>query len=485
MSIGPPTRAALVGFRGWRALRHRNFRIFFGGQLVSLIGTWMQSVAQAWLVLELTGSAFYLGLVAAAQFGPVLVLGLFGGLIADGLPKRRTLIVTQTISMVLAFALFALTATQAVQVSHIIGLALLLGCVNAIDMPTRQAFAVEMVGREDIGNAVALNSAVFNAARVLGPAIAGITIGLTDISVAFLVNGLSFLAVIAAYQVMDERAIASSPRLARPTTVGGVVADLGEGLRYVRTTPLVLLPILVLGLVATFGMNFSVVVPALARDILHVGASGFGFLMAASGVGSLIVALAIAFGRRTRPALIGLGGAALGIAELVLAFSGSYGLSMLAMFVVGLGGIGMAATANTTIQLNVPDQLRGRVMSVYTTVFAGSTPIGGLIAGALAAAFGVPIAVAVGGALSVVVGLAGYAWYRRIRTAFRPPAAPMVTAGLVVPADLAVPIELGGPAELGGIAEPAPSEAPVVSPARGDTATAGAPEAARRSSAPG
>ena len=415
MTPGRTGAAAVASFRGWRALRHRNYRFFFGGQLVSLIGTWMQAVAQGWLVLQLTGDPFWLGVVAAAQFGPVLLLGLFGGLIADGLPKRRTLVVTQAVAMVLAFVLFGLTATHAVQVVHIVVLAVLLGCVNAIDMPTRQAFAVEMVGREDIGNAIALNSAVFNGARVVGPAIAGLTIGATDISVAFLVNGFSFLATIGAYLSMDERSLATPPRLGRPTSVRGVIGDLGEGLRYVRTTPVVLLAILVIGLVSTFGMNFSVVIPALARDVLHVGASGYGFLMSATGIGSFSVALAIAFGRRSRPALIGLGGAALGLAELVLAASGAFGLSLVAMFVVGLGGIGMAATANTSIQLGVPDHLRGRVMSVYTTIFAGSTPIGGLLAGTLASRYGVPAAIAVGGAASLVVGLAGYAWYRRIR----------------------------------------------------------------------
>jgi MFS family permease len=356
MTFGRPSIASVAAFRGWRAMRHRNFRLFMAGQLVSLIGTWMQMVAQSWLVLQLTGDPFWLGVVAAAQFGPVLILGLFGGIVADSLPKRKTLIVTQTTAMALAFVLFGLTASHQVEVGHVVVLALLLGVVNSIDMPTRQAFAVEMVGREDIGNAIALNSAVFNGARVVGPAVAGLTIGATDISIAFLVNAISFLAVLLAYARMDEAALSSPPRLARPETARGVIADLGEGLRYVRTTPLVLLPMLVIGLVSTFGMNFSVVIPAVAQDILHVGAEGYGFLMAASGIGSFIVAMAIAFGRRSRPALIGLGAVALGAAELLLAVSGSFGLSLAAMFVVGLGGIAMAATGNTTIQLTVPDR---------------------------------------------------------------------------------------------------------------------------------
>ncbi len=413
MTLHRPTLAAMAQFRGWRALRHRNYRLFIGGQAVSLIGTWMQSVAQGWLVLQVTGDPFWLGVVAAAQFGPVLVLGLFGGVIADSLPKRRTLIVTQTVAMVLALILFALTAAGSVQIAHVMVLALALGCTNAVDMPTRQSFAVEMVGREDIGNAVALNSAIFNGARIVGPAAAGLTIGAFGISSAFLINALSFLAVIAAYVAMDARALASPPTLGRPTSVRGVFDHLGTGIAYVRTTPAVFVPILVIGLVSTFGMNFNVLVPALARDVLGVGATGFGFLMAAMGVGSFGAAISIAFGRRARPMLIGAGTVLLGAAEVLLATGIPYSLALVALFLAGLGAISMAATANTAIQLTVPDALRGRVMSVYTTVFAGSTPIGGLIIGAVASSAGVPAAFAVGGALSILVGVGAIAWYRR------------------------------------------------------------------------
>ncbi len=206
----------LLGLGGLRALHHRNFRLFWSGQLVSLIGTWMQSVAQGWLVLVLTDDPFMLGLVAAAQFTPVLVFGLFGGIVADGLPKRRTLVATQSVAMTLAFILAFLTATHTVQVWHILVLAFLLGCSNAVDMPTRQAFVIEMVGREDIGNAVALNSAIFNAARIVGPAIAGLTIGAFDISIAFFVNGLSFLAVIASLLLMREGELGTVVRAAMP-----------------------------------------------------------------------------------------------------------------------------------------------------------------------------------------------------------------------------------------------------------------------------
>jgi len=413
MSFSRPTLAAVKGFRGWQALRYRNYRLFFSGQLVSLIGTWMQAVAQGWLVLQLTGDPIYLGLVAAAQFTPVLILGLFGGVIADALPKRQTLIVTQVIAMLLAFALFALTVTDNITVTDVLVLALLLGCVNAVDMPTRQSFGVEMVGRGDIRNAVALNSAVFNGARVVGPALAGLVIGATSIAVAFLINGLSFLAVIVAYARMDEAHLSPAPRLTTANSVAGVLDHMRVGLAYTRATPAILVPIVVICLVSTFGMNFGVLIPPLARDVLHVGATGYGFLMATTGIGSLIAALSIAFGRRNRLAYIGLGAALTGVAELVLAASGSYALSLVAMFATGLGAIGMAATANATIQMTVPDELRGRVMSVYTTVFAGSTPIGGLIAGAMASSLGVQPAIAIGAGLSLIVGLVTIAWYRR------------------------------------------------------------------------
>ncbi len=413
-----PTFRPGLGFalpNGARAFRHRNYRLFFGGQGVSLVGTWMQQVAQAWLVLQLSNDPFLLGVVAAVQFLPVLVLGLFGGLIADALPKRRTLIATQAIQMVLAFILFGLVVSGLVEIWHIIVLAALLGVTNAVDMPTRQAFAVEMVGREDIANAIAFNSATFNAARIVGPAVAGLTIGAFDISIAFLINGLSFLAVIVAYSQMREDELQSPPPMLRPTSVAEIRTTLAEGLQYVRSTELVLLATLVIGLVATFGMNFNVVIPALARDVLNTDASGYGFLMAASGIGSLVAALGIAFSGRSMPTIIAGGAVLLGGAELAAAVIHVFPLAMVAMAFVGLGAIGMAATANTTIQLAVPDALRGRVLSVYTTVFAGSTPVGGLLMGWIASRFGVEASLAVAGVSCVLVGLAAFVWLRRIR----------------------------------------------------------------------
>jgi MFS family permease len=432
MTIRP---GAARGFHGFRAFRHRNYRLFFSGQLISLIGTWMQQVAQAWLVLQLTHDPLWLGLVSVAQFGPVIIFGLFGGVVADHLPKRRTLIVTQTVAMVLAFILFGLTASGVVEVWHVMILAVLLGINNAIDMPTRQSFAVEMVGREDMTNAVGLNSAQFNASRILGPAVAGLLIGAFDISIAFLINGISYIAVIAAYLAMRESELRPIEPMDRPTSVRGVLENLAEGARYVRNTPLVLLSVVVVGLVATFGMNFQVLIPPLADNVLHVGASGYGFLMAASGVGSTITALWVAFSRKVGPLPIVMGAIALGLGSILLAVSTSFAVSLLAMFIVGAGGIGMAVTANTTIQMAVPDQLRGRVMSVYTTVFAGSVPAGGLLMGAIASTWGVPLSLMIGALLSLVVGIGAWYWLSRIHGARR---ARVVRPTLVEAADIGV-----------------------------------------------
>jgi MFS family permease len=397
---------------GLRAFRHRNYRLFYAGQAVSLVGTWMQAVAQAWLVLTLTNDPFWLGVVGAVQFSPVVAFGLVGGLVADALPKRRALLGVQLAMMILALVLWLLTATGAVTVGAVLVLAFLLGVANAVDMPVRQSFVVEMVGREDVANAVALNSAMFNGARVVGPAVAGLVIGVAGIAPAFLVNGLSFLAVIAGLLLMRDDELLAVRLAERPRTLAEVRAALGEGLRYVGRTPPVLLATVVVGLVATVAMNFQVVVPAFARDALGVGADGFGFLMAASGLGSVIAALGLAVGR-PRPSVL-LGGAlVLGAAQVALAVTTSYPVAAFLLFLAGAGGIAMAATANTTIQLAVPDGLRGRVMSVYTTVFAGSTPLGGLFVGSLASAAGIRAATFAGGALGIAVALAAAVWARR------------------------------------------------------------------------
>jgi MFS family permease len=315
--------------------------------------------------------------------------------------------------MSLSVILAILAVTGLASIPLLILLALVIGTVNSIDMPVRQAFAVEMVGRSEIGNAVALNSAMFNGARIIGPAVAGLTIGAFGVPMAFAIDAVSFLAVIIGLARMRESELHPATRIARPASVGVVMTQLREGLHYVRRTPIVLVAMLVLGLVSTVGMNFTVIMPAYASDALHSDASGYGFLMAASGVGSLVAALWLAFGGSAKPRRIGYGAMTLGLGEIALGASGVFPVSMLIMVAVGFGGILMAATANTTIQLAVPDELRGRVMSVYTTIFAGSTPIGGPVMGGLASAFGIAFSLAVGGVLAAMVGVGSLAWMRR------------------------------------------------------------------------
>jgi len=394
------------------AFRHRNYRLFFGGQAISLIGTWMQQVAQAWLVLQLTHDPIWLGIVAVAQYLPIVVLGLFAGVAADAMPKRRVLLGTQTTMMVLAAILTVLVIANVVQVWMILALAVLLGIANAVDMPVRQSFAFELVGREEVAGAVALNSAMFNGARVVGPAAAGLAIGAFGVGPAFAINALSFLAVIVGLSLMDDRDLHLPTRVARPESARAVVRNLKEGLQYVRQTQVVLLAVVVVGTIATVGMNFSVLIPAFAADDLGSGAAGYGFLMAASGVGSLLAAVRLVFGGRPRPIRLVTGGLLLGAASIALAVTRDFPLAIVLMVLIGFGSILMAATANTVIQTAVPDHLRGRVMSVYTTVFSASVPIGGLAMGAVASALGASIAIAIGGALTLLVSVGALAWGR-------------------------------------------------------------------------
>lgn len=408
-----PPRVAVR--RSVHAFGHRNYRLFFAGQAVSLVGTWMQQVAQGWLVLQVSGGdPLWLGIVAAAQFAPVMVLGLFAGVLADVLPKRQTLLAVQVVMMALAAILAVVTATGVVTVWMIVVLAVLLGIANAVDMPVRQAFAIEMVGPRDVGNAVAIGSAMFNGARVVGPAVAGLTIGVFGIAIAFAINAVSFLAVIAGLLLMRDEELHRARLLPRPRSARDVVDNLAEGLGFVRRTPTVLMPVVVVGLVATFGMNFTVIIPPLAADVLGSDATGYGFLMTASGVGALGAAVGLVVAGVPRPRRIAIGASALGVASLALAGSTTFAVSLVLMVLVGAGGIAMAATANATIQLHVPDGLRGRVMSVYTTVFAASIPIGGLATGALASVVGVLPTIAVGGALSLATGVGAFVWWRRI-----------------------------------------------------------------------
>jgi MFS family permease len=384
-----------------RALKHRNFRLFFFGQLISVTGTWMQTLAQGWLLGTLLNwdstAVAYLGFLGAIQFLPVLILGLFGGIIADIWPKRYTVIATQMSAAILALLLGSLDFFHVVAIWHLFVLALLLGVVNAVDMPARQSFVVEMVGNDDVANAVALNSAVFNSARIVGPSLAGLMIVALGTAPCFIINGLSYGAVVVGLLAMRDSELLPARRLPMPKSVGGVGRSLGEGLGYVGRTPVVLLAILVIGLVSTFGLNFNVVLPVLSENVLNAGAGGYSLLSAVMGAGALTAALTVATLTRPRLRVLVGGGLVLGASEVVLANTTSLSVAMVAMYFCGAGAIATAATCNSLIQITVPGPLRGRVMSVYTTVFAGSTPIGNGLTGGFGGIWGTPAAVLMNG----------------------------------------------------------------------------------------
>jgi len=401
--------------RGWRpgpfaALRHRNFRLFFVGQLISLIGTWMQRIAQAWLVLQVTNSPFLLGLVGALQWLPVLVLSLIGGVNADSVNKRALLVLTQTVQMLLAFVLGILVLTSAVQFWHIAVLAVALGVTAAFDIPARQAFIFEMVEGVDMMNAVALNSTIFNAARLLGPAVAGIAVGTVGMAWAFLANGVSFLPVIAALLLMRVR---RAPTAVDVST--GLVAHLREGLAYLGQTPAAVQVITLVAAQSIFVMNYTVLVPVLARDVLHQDAAGFGFLMSAQGAGALVGGLGVASVSTLGPRPIFLFGGAtvLALANLLLAGARNFALAAAVLGLAGVSLVLFTATANTALQVTTPDHLRGRVMAMYAIVMGGMTPVGSLVQGFLAEVWGAPGALAVGG----VAGLAAVGAVLRWRAA--------------------------------------------------------------------
>ena len=402
---------------GLRALRHRDFRLFWSGQLVSLIGTWMQSVGQSWLVLELTNSAFKLGLIGTLQFGPMLCFSFVTGAIADRLPKRRVIIATQTALMLQAFVLSGLAWTGHVQYWHVAILATCYGLATTLDMPTRQAFIVEMTSKDDLINAIALNSAIFNGARMVGPAVAGLLVDRYGVAPAFAMNGLSFLAVIFALLAMRAEGL---PREADGATVR---QDIAAGLRYAMGTPLVALILSLLLTVSLFVINHGVMVPLLARDVLHEGAHGFGLLMAALGTGSVVGALVIAGMGRSRIPLSLLIAAAVTLSALTLALAAirQFWSAMIVLALVGLSQIVFMASCNTTLQTAVPDRLRGRIMGLYAFVFAGVTPIGSIFVGSIAQWFGVSVAYAAGGGMGLICVLAlALVWARGYRQAHTP-----------------------------------------------------------------
>ena len=356
-------------------MRHRNFRLFFGGQLVSLIGTWMQSVAQAWLVLKLTNSSLMLGVVSFASYLPIVLVALFAGVVVDHVDRRRLIIAAQVLLMLSAFALAALTFTGVVRVEYVIMLAALNGLVSSFDMPGRQAFVVEMVGREDLPNAIAMNSMIFNGARMVGPAVAGLLIAVIGVTGCFFLNGLSFLAVIWSLLQMDI------PRRERRQFGAEMMRQVRLGLAYVwRHRPTFWLLVLV-AINCGFAVQYTVLIPLFARDLLHSGARGYGFLMAAQGLGAVLSAI-VMNSRSNEPRMLrqNLVFGLFCMSASIAAFGMSYWmwLSLLAQMFIGAGLMNHMVTTNTMLQLFVSDELRGRVMSIYTLSFIGTAPLGSL-----------------------------------------------------------------------------------------------------------
>jgi MFS family permease len=402
---GRPRRVPTGGLsfrKTFSALKHRNFRLYFSGQLISFTGTWMTTTAQGWLVYQLTGSKALLGIVAAAASAPMLFLATFGGWVADRYPKRSIVVATQIFSMSLSLTMAALVGTGIVQPWHIIVLAVLSGVAMAFDMPARQSFVIEMTSREDLMNAISLNSSAFNCARIIGPSIAGLLIAQVGIATCFLVDGLSFIPVIAGLLLM---------RLPKKQTQieseAGPIGQALEGFRYVWTHRRVLTILTLFTVVGIFGWSYSVLMPAFARDVLHLGASGYGILMAGSGVGALLGALTVASAGHILPTrTMALGGVWIFSAALALfAFNKNLYLGVLLLALVGFGIVLYFSTSNTVLQSIVPDEMRGRVMGIWALIFGGMIPLGSLEAGLLADFIGTPATMAIG---ALVCALAAF-----------------------------------------------------------------------------
>jgi len=377
--------ARAVGSNTLRALRHRNFQLFFAGQLISLVGTWMQSVAQSWLVYRLTGSPALLGLASFAGQIPIFILSPFAGYAADRLNRHRVVIATQSASMMLALILAGLTLTNRVQIWEVFVLSALLGVVNAFDIPARQSFLVEMVGRGDLMNAIALNSSMFNGARIVGPAIAGILVAKIGEGWCFFGNGVSYIAVIAGLLAMDV-----NPFRPAPASMGAL-ETIREGFSYVGRTVPIRAIVQLIAVISFAGMPYTVLMPIFADRVLHAGAQGLGILMGATGIGALIAALLLASRTALKGFTIWIPFAAAGFAVSLggFAMSSNMALSCVAVLLAGFAVMIQVGASNTLIQSMVPDHLRGRAMSVYSMMYLGVGPLGAMVAGFAADAFGV------------------------------------------------------------------------------------------------
>lgn len=412
--------------RAFTSLRQRNFRLYWFGQMISLMGSGMQTIGQAWLVLEFTHSPWQLGLVGALQALPILLFSLFGGIFADRWPKRSIMLMTWSAAMIQALLLWALIATGSLQLWHLYILAMLLGLTNSLGRPAGQAFVVEMVGRKDLPNAVALNSSLSTLARIVGPGLGGIIVAANGVTMLFLLNALSFLPAIAALVLIRSHELHAQAIQSR--SVGerqNTWQSLREGVDYVWKTPAMLLLILVVGLILLFGSNFNVVLPLFATDILHRGATGFGFLSAATGAGALLAALWLAWSNQRptiRSVLIGM--LVFSVLEAVFAVSRIYPLSLMLIASVGFTETAFAEQAVTALQIVAPDHLRGRIISVQVLFFDGSLPLGYMLLGWLSGLYGASLALLIGALLCLMVAGAGWIWWKPAEKDLAEPAPP-------------------------------------------------------------
>jgi MFS family permease len=409
---GRPRRMP-VGGVSWRhtfrALRHRNYRLFFWGQLVSLIGTWMQQTAMSWFVYEITNSKFLLGAVAAIGSAPMMLFSIWGGSLADLYPKRSILVATQTAQMICAFVLAIGLWAGFANATFIVIIAALNGIAMGFDMPARQAFTVEMTSREDLLNAISLNSSIVNGARVVGPSLAGLMIGAVGVATCFFLNGLSFVAVIGGLLMMRL------PAFERKIDILSPAEHAWNGIVYSFQHPRVRTILLLFLAVGNFGWSYMVVMPAFARDVLGRGADGYGVLMSASGIGALVGALIVAtFGHRFTPRKLALGGVWL-FAAALLAFSltRNFFAALAFLFVAGFGMLLFFSTTNTALQTIVPDDMRGRVMGLWSLIFGAMIPLGSLEAGAVAHWLGTPFALALGAIICAISALVALLVIRR------------------------------------------------------------------------
>jgi MFS family permease len=385
--------------RAFGALRHRNFRVFYTGQLLSLTGTWMQSTAQGWLVLELTNSALLLGIVTAVASLPTLLFTLWAGDLADRHDKRRIIVIAQSVALCAALTLAVLTDAERITYLAVLALVFVIGTVNAFEIPTRQSFFVELVGPADLPNAIALNSAAFNASRIVGPGIAGAMIGTVGIAACFYANAVSYIAVLIGLLMIRRPPFTPAPR------TGTTLESIREGLAYIRSDRLVRTLVCLIAGMSVTALPYMMLLPVFARDVLHVGAPGLGSMLSATGTGALIAGVALASGRWAIPRgrLILGATATFALVLIALSLSRSYPLTLVLLAAAGFSMILNNASVNALLQSRVPDRLRGRVMSVYVFMFIGMTPLGALQAGALARWLGAPAALAIGAVALLLV----------------------------------------------------------------------------------